>query len=596
MIVFDDDVAARLAAGARDLGDLLRDQSSTRAEAAEEALHGFACMHRSLFEEAVETEAVDRTMLAHRLGALAQQVDRTRAAAERERQRQAGLAAQEEHPAEPPSPLSASFSARSRRRTSAPAAVRGSADPTRLRSFVERARTSDGRVRALLDEVAAIWRRFGVDCSWAPTGRVTVFDGVRELLDENGADADWMERVATAFDAAGGEALSSMAVELASAPVLKLSDPVLLTALATLDPQEVGTVWAARPELQEQLLALDSAGVNRWWHGLDAEPGALSRRQSVLLDACPSFFGTLEGIPYGARDRANRVSLSGWIDALTAERDAALFREEELEDRPEATTLEIAAAAFAITAANERLRPLLSIQGSLTPVPGSSARLLCSLTADSPPSASVSIGDLDTATTVVYTVAGAGTTTDDMESWTTAARRVADLLPAESAVVAWIGDDTPPPPDGSDLDRSVLSGHRAERGGRALARALRGLAAVRHENPVVPALLAHSSGSTTTALALLEENIPVDAVVTPGSAELPRGEDGASHPHAATVSSPQTGDVAIREEGGGDAGTRLHRRPFSEHPIDPGAEPLGGRRSGAQTGVDAGRALTDLTS
>lgn len=395
MIAFDDDVARRLATGSRALDDLVRAGSRARHEAVGEALHGFAGAHRVLFEAAVAAEALDRMILARRLDSLAQQIERMRAAAERERQRQAAIALWEtqyaewhEHAEEMPAadrawgpprephesvealrPLTATFSARSRERSGGGrSGDRTSADSERLRAFAQRTRSSSVGLLELLNEVEVVWRRFQEQCSWAPVGKVTAFDGLRTLITENDADADWMDRVATAFEAAGGGSLSSAAVQVACAPSLHLSDPLLLSTLATLDPHDVSTLWAARPELQEQLLALDAAGVNSWWHTLDGEAGALSPRQTVLLDACPSLFGTLEGIPYGARDRANRAALTARIDALTAERDAALLRAEEARDRPGSTTLEIAAATTAVTEANEHLRPLLNIRESLMPM------------------------------------------------------------------------------------------------------------------------------------------------------------------------------------------------------------------------------------
>ncbi|PPI47684.1 alpha/beta hydrolase [Rathayibacter iranicus] len=619
MIAFDDDVARRLATGARTLDELLYAQSRARLEAVGDALHDFAGGHRVLFEAAVAAEALDRTILARRLDSLARQIERMRAAAERERQRQAAIALWEaqcaqwhEHAEDMPAaerawgpprephesvealrPLTAAFSARSRERSGGRSGDRTSADPERLRSFAQRTRSSGVRLLELLDEVEVVWRRFQEQCSWAPVGRVTAFNGLRELIAENDADADWMDRVAAAFEAAGGGSLSSAAVQVACAPSLHLSDPLLLSTLATLDPHDVSTLWAARPELQKELLALDAAGVNSWWHTLDGEPGTLSPRQTVLLDACPSLFGTLEGIPYGARDRANRAALTARIDALTTERDAALLRAEEVRDRPGATTLEIAAATTAVTRANEHLRPLLNIRESLMPVAGKSKRFLCSLTADQPPLAALSIGDLDSASTVIYAVPGMGTTTADMSSWSKTSQQMADLVVGTKAVVAWIGYETPPVPDLINQDLTVFENDLAREGGAALAKSLRGLSAVRRDNPVVPDVIGHSFGSTTAAFGMLEDGVQVDAFVILGSAGLPPEAGHASDLHANAVYPAQAHSIAPWDDGGGDKWAQIGRGPLSQHQVDPMDPSFGGHPFGVETGGDAGRIVTD---
>ncbi|MHC2185816.1 hypothetical protein ACVLV4_001458 [Rathayibacter agropyri] len=67
-----------------------------------------------------------------------------------------------------------------------------------------------------------------------------------------------------------------------------------------------------------------------------------------------------------------------------------------------------------------------------------------------------------------YAVPGMGQTTADMTSWVKAPKNVQSLLPPGSAVVAWIGYETPPPAV-ENLDPSVLSIDDAVAGGAALA-------------------------------------------------------------------------------------------------------------------------------
>jgi hypothetical protein len=608
MLAFDDDTSALLAAGARELHDALRGQTASRQQAVDEALHDAAGPHRDLLGQAARTEAVDRTELARRIEALSRQIDRVRAAAEQERRRRAVAAAREavlmppdHRPGGAPSagptgaalavrPISASFSARERRRAGGAFGARSSADPARLRRFAERTRWSDRRLHDLLDEVETVWRRFLAHCSWAPVGEVTVFAGARALLEENRADAEWMERVAAAFESAGGGSLTSTALRLVSGPPLQLSEPRLLEALPALGPGELDALRAAHPGLHDRLLGLSAPDVNRWWRALGDGPDGFSAHQRALLEAFPELLGTLEGVPYRARDRANRSALTTRIDALTAERDAAVLAAGDVRARPSASGLEIAAATARVAQADERLRPLLAVRRSLVPVSVSvsSRRLLVSLTSGEPPLAAVSIGDPDTAETVVYTVPGMGTTATDLPAWTRASQNAAELLPARSAVIAWIGYETPPVPDAPGFDLSVLDNRHAETGGAALAASLRGLAAVRQEDPVVPDVIAHSYGTTTTAFALLEDDVEVDAFVALGSAGLPPAAATASALHARAVYSGQARPRLLWEKESGDEAAWMGRSPLSFSQSSRGA-----RAFGVETGGSAGRVVTD---
>lgn len=186
-----------------------------------------------------------------------------------------------------------------------------------------------------------------------------------------------------------------------------------------------------------------------------------------------------------------------------------------------------------------------------------------------------------------------GTTTADMTSWSKASQQMADLLVGTKAVVAWIGYETPPVPDLINQDLTVLENHRARQGGAALATALRGLSAVRRDNPVVPDVIGHSFGSTTAAFALLEDGVQVDAFVILGSAGLPPEAAHASDLHANAVYPGQAHGIAPWDDGGGDKWAQSGRGPLSQHQVDPMDPAFGGHPFGVETGGDAGRIVTD---
>nr|WP_237686174.1 alpha/beta hydrolase [Arthrobacter jiangjiafuii] len=243
----------------------------------------------------------------------------------------------------------------------------------------------------------------------------------------------------------------------------------------------------------------------------------------------------------------------------------------------------------------EQLDGLHNIQKALQVPDGWATRQLISFTEDNPPLAAVSIGDLDTADSVTYAVPGMGTTSSkDMTGWTKAGQNLHDLLPEGSAVVAWIGYETPPVPGEGNVDFGVLDVNRAVAGGQNLAGALGGLAAVRGETMPQLNIVAHSYGTTTAAVALTQPGIHVDNFITLGSAGLPDSVDSAADLNAGQVYSGHARDkVPFIETESGDQWAWIGRDFSDDHKVNPIEPEFGSHAFGTDTGGGAGRVVTD---
>ncbi|TQS90561.1 hypothetical protein EU811_18445 [Arthrobacter sp. TS-15] len=222
--------------------------------------------------------------------------------------------------------------------------------------------------------------------------------------------------------------------------------------------------------------------VKDWWAGLSSE------QQAALLVAAPGVIGNLNGVPFKARAKANRVNLD------------AVFKD------PRTSAVDRAA--------------LQVIYEALEPRKGNdedpaAPRSMVSFTPDEngKPLVAVAIGDLDTATNVTWNVPGMKTTVaDGLESWTKSAQdlyrgqeralEIQDDHPGV-AVVSWVGYDSPEEPPSAE----VLSTELAKAGGAKLAAALDGFTETRASesvdvNPPSLNVVAHSYGTTTASYAL----------------------------------------------------------------------------------------------
>ena len=609
-VPFDDDDARSLARVAREVDIRLRDVGVLRRGAVETAVADFAGGYSLLFKAASTIEAEDRGRLASVLDDLAGQVEKALEKASEERDRQFRLADWRERDAErerrrerenflgdigigidalfdpkpsetpvAPPTITAVFSPRQRIRTSgggSSSTLESSADPDHLRTFVSQARADDSGLSQEFIQLGNAWTAFTSSCAWVPLGSTTFLGGFEQLLAENRSDADWIEKIANAFAAAGGGVLLDHALDLVATVIAPLSDQELLDALSSLPAKELAAMLAASPELKSQLMSIDPAEIHSWWTALSPQKGAgipFSTQQDLLLTKFPVVFGNLEGLPYTARDHANQIALKAAIAGLEAQ----------------------LALQTSSTKLQEQLDGLHNIQKALQAPNGKATRQLISFTEDDPPLAAVSIGDLDTADSVTYAVPGMGTTSSGMTGWTKAGQNLHDLLPRGSAVVAWIGYETPPEPTlENGLNREVLDVNRAVAGGQNLAGALGGLAAVRGETMPQVNIVAHSYGTTTAAVALTQPGIHVDNFITLGSAGLPDSVDSADDLNADKVYSGHARDkVPFVETESGDQWAWIGRDFSRDHKVNPIDSEFGSHTFGTDTGGDAGRVVTD---
>ncbi|WP_448255611.1 alpha/beta hydrolase [Microbacterium aurum] len=339
------------------------------------------------------------------------------------------------------------------------------------------------------------------------------------------------------------------------------------------------------PDALAPMTGNDPAVTAAWW---DAMPEADRHR---LIEAAPGVIGNLEGVLYADRDQANRI----WLDEQLAQARNALDSAEQPPDfwqllmNPRGTS---DAQAFAIAEARERLEGLEGVQRSLRTVDGGEPRFLVSLTGNTPPLAAVAIGDVDTADVVSYTVPGMSATTTDMAGWAQSAQNLqfaqADADPGRThAVIAWMGYETPPVPvtqGGFD----VLDTKLAEAGAVKLNTALGGLGATRPD--AVTNIVAHSYGTTTTAIALSTPGAHVDNFVSLGSAGLPSDIDEASDLRAETVYAGQARSVMAIDPEPGDQWAWSGR--LGNHPVDPSGPTFGAVNFGTDSGV-GGNPVTD---
>jgi hypothetical protein len=265
--------------------------------------------------------------------------------------------------------------------------------------------------------------------------------------------------------------------------------------------------------------------------------------------------GSLDGLPAWARDRANRLLLGRALtDPATPDDEAATARA-------------VAAQLEGEEATGQRVQlHLLDLSGDRV---------------------ALAIGDLDTADAVAVVVPGIfNTAADDLAALTGDALDLADATRAADsgttvAAMVWLGYRTP-----SNLAQAALR-NDAERGGKALARALDGLSAARRA-VATPAprttVVAHSYGTYVVDEAADEPGrLAADSVVLLGS---PGMEDDAASLeasavfHAAPAGDPITwagwfGDRHTWEAGYGS--TALPSDVFEGHSayFDPGRPTLG---------------------
>lgn len=586
-IAFDAADAKAVARVARRVAETLRGQAGARSAVVEAGLADFSGSYAERFRGAAMVESEDRARLAGVLVDLADQVDAATAAAERERERQrahtewkardadrkraataaeafAGAAGRsivdawesftDPEPSTQPEPrpeVDAEFRGRERARYGdGSSRGRSSADPAALRAFVATSSGLDSGATASSERVRAAWSAFRSSCGWVTVDRGSMPAGFDRYVQENDEDRSWIGKVADAFEAAGGGgSLSNVALDIAAtgqaAPALGRLFADDLTAA------EVAKRWAA--------LGLTKADVDVFG-GMPTD--VLAR------------LGNLEGVPYWARSTANTLVLNQRLGEVERQIEQLEGTVASAGDGSRALARELT-ALYADRKALRNINAALKVKGE-----NDGQRFLTALTADRPPLAAVSIGDLDTAANVTWAVPGMDTGTSDMSSWSRAAQNIYDEQgrgtgDSRRAVIAWIGYDTPSP-------ATVLGMAKAEAGGRKLADSIEGLGAVRSGDMPTTNVVAHSYGTTTAAIALSETGAHVDRFVSLGSAGLPNQVDSAGKLHAEHVFVGQARNVAFDEAGQGDQLAALGRRAPGHH-VDPATRVFGATTFGTDT-------------
>lgn len=515
-IEFDDGVADALIAAADGASSDLRTQAMANRVQVESAVLDFVGAYATLFTEGSTVRSEDMQTLAGVLSDLSGAVGEAKSDAEKERQRlldvdswTAREAAREQQRAaggfwddssafvagltDPrpsdvpvkPKPLAASFSARTRTRTSrGGSGGTSSADPDALRTFVGASRAADLSTAQHVIQVKNAWAGFTSSCSWVPIESSTAITGLDALMTENAADATWIEGIAAAFETAGSGTLADVrldgvAVTAASPELTKLLQPGLT-------PAEVAEAYAELPQSDTYILGLPLA--------------------------TKYLFANLDGIPAAKRDVASRALLHAAVSypekvyqlmGLGGDRNRGL-------DGFEA---DVAALTDAVGQAEDRARYLPGGEGN------QKAQLVGFGMHDGAVVAAISLGNLDTASSVTVNVPGMNSNVGEMNTAIKAADELVRAAAEEDAdgsyaVVSWMGYNSPNPVE-------VVSPARANSGAAELASFLDGVHDARADHPADSVtVMAHSYGSTTSSEALLLTQHRVDSFISYGSVGL----------------------------------------------------------------------------
>lgn len=284
-----------------------------------------------------------------------------------------------------------------------------------------------------------------------------------------------------------------------SVPLDRLQGIALLDRLDSLPRGDVHLFLSTHPETITELLASPppAADVSAWWSG------APESGRGMLRTLAPELIGNLEGVPYLARDRANREVL----DAARAQLEERLAGPIGRAERGELET---------------RTHMLAEVEKALQ----GPSRWLVSLDVTGDGRAVIAVGDITTADYVSFLVPGMFFGVEaQIDAWTATAQTIVDeqlrwlrTLHPESdatvAAVAWIGYRTP-------SLVNVASMELAREGQKSFTSALQGLRAARGVDQPFVSVLAHSYGSTAALLSLAEDDVSVDALAVVGSPGSP---------------------------------------------------------------------------
>lgn len=302
----------------------------------------------------------------------------------------------------------------------------------------------------------------------------------------------------------------------------------LAQAFQAVDTVGEGQQQATRdPDVDDLLRDLgpiseDPEAVNAWWEGLtDAE-------REALLVTHPELVGSLNGLPAGDRDEANRAMLQRDLEFLQGfeDRDEELTGEQERLKEQIDKTLEAIANGEAMTDPS-------------TGEPIDTNLLLYMPQAFGNDGAvAIAYGDPDTADHTAIFVPG---TTHSMTSIDSAGDDALSLFTEASksgqsvSSIAWIGYDAPSynPTDlidnlleGGDIGNVALE-YFAEAGGTRLSDFVDGLRASDEGDRSHMTVVGHSYGATTVAHAA-EDGLDVDSIALIGSPGAGQDVDHAS--------------------------------------------------------------------
>lgn len=554
-IAFDDGAADALISAADSADHALRSEGWSLAGAMECAMEDFKGDYARLFTQACALRAEDRGRLAAVLAALADDVREAKLLAQREKDRLKEVAAwrhravareqelasldpalqsaallsmahdpkPEEIPIAAPT-ISAVFSAQERVRFAGGSeGGTSSADAGKLRECAARSRASTNFLEAELGRVRNAWSGFVASCSWVNWGTVTLVSGFEQLLTENGADATWLEQIATAFETAGSGSITDKVLNSA---LILFAPPwqVNLNDIGALNAGQL-EAWLAVPANKSRLQGLlgqpglDPVVIAKWWAGfgqsVDAGTVIVGERQRLLIEALPGVIGNLNGVTATARDLANRNRLITEQERINS----------ELARTPEFlfTTTGRAIPNPNWTNLQTQQQALDGITEALRNAGGINAVMLGFDLAHGSPKAQVSAGNPDTADNVTYAVSGMNITPQGgFNDW---AENAANLQLRQSqnnagetfAVVAWINYEPPNP-------ATVNSGDAARAGAPRFVADLQGFNAVREglANRTTETLnvLGHSYGTTVTSNALAAAELNVASFTMLGSAGI----------------------------------------------------------------------------
>lgn len=355
----------------------------------------------------------------------------------------------------------------------------------------------------------------------------------------------------------------------------------LLQQLSLLSVGGIEDFVRMHPESVANLLASPPAtrDVTVWWQALDVQ------QRTTLSRATPQLVGNLDGIPFSARDFANR----GVLDSTMADLEASIAS--------------ATAGRTVIENARLQLTMLQSISSALGTSESQPHRTLMTLDVTGQGRAAIVVGDLTTADYVSYLVPGMFFTIENqMRDWADAAERLyeeqlswldlfsprdaatpsdtgSDSSDSDSgsgsdsgsdqaetvATIAWIGYHTPNLTNVGGIDN-------AYEGRDALAGAIQGLQSLRSGDEPYVTVIAHSYGSTAALMALTEFDFEVDALALVGSPGSPAKSVDELH--------VRDGNVYVGE-------AAWDPIPNSSYfGSDPGSESYGARSMGVGGGVD----------